>query len=69
MELCIVLISNKKANTTLGIHIPSNFENWQPFVVCGSVTSGVMFFFYIWLSMKTFPLKEIFLWQDEIKVV
>lgn len=45
MELCIVLISNKKANTTLGIHIPSNFENWQPFVVCGSVTSGVMFFF------------------------
>lgn len=46
MELCIVLISNKKANTTLGIHIPSNFENWQPFVVCGSVTSGVMFFFF-----------------------
>lgn len=45
MELCIVLISNKKVNTTLGIHIPSNFENWQPFVVCGSVTSGVMFFF------------------------
>lgn len=45
MGLCIVLISNKKANTTLGIHIPSNFENWQPFVVCGSVTSGVMFFF------------------------
>lgn len=46
MGLCIVLISNKKANTTLGIHIPSNFENWQPFVVCGSVTSGVMFFLY-----------------------
>ena len=45
MGLCIVLISNEKANTTLGIHIPSNFENWQPFVVCGSVTSGVMFFF------------------------
>lgn len=45
MGLCIVLISNKKANTTLGIHIPSNFENWQPFVVCWSVTSGVMFFF------------------------
>lgn len=44
MGLCIVLISNKKANTTLGIHISSNFENWQPFV-CGSVTSGVMFFF------------------------
>lgn len=47
MGLCIVLISNKKANTTLGIHIPSNFENWQPFVVCGSVTSGVMFFLYL----------------------
>lgn len=46
MGLCIVSISNKKANTTLGIHIPSNFENWQPFVVCGSVTSGVMFFLY-----------------------